>query len=156
MGTLTVRDFLGDAPELLTICQTDRVCQAAAAMAQAGTGSILVVDAQGDLQGIFTERDVLGKVVGAERDPDQTPVGEVMSAELVSCSPETPLTQAQRLMLQHNIRHLPVVEDTKPWGVLSSRDVQLHHMAAMQGVAQKLNNVLEHLSEMLPGLEAVL
>jgi CBS domain-containing protein len=156
MGTLTVQDFLGETPPLLTICRTESVSAAAAAMAQAATGSILVVDADGDLQGIFTERDVLGKVVGAGRDPDQTPVGEVMTAELISCRPDTPLTQAQRLMLQHNIRHLPIVDGARPWAVLSSRDVQLHHMAAMQGVAQKLHNILEHLSEMLPGLEAVL
>jgi CBS domain-containing protein len=60
---------------------------------------------------MFTERDVLKRVVGEQRDPVRTTVGEVMSSEVVCCSPDTPLEEAGAAMKNRRIRHLPVVDD---------------------------------------------
>lgn len=74
-------------------------------------GALIVVNGQGDLAGIFTERDVLRRVLGENRDPSATGVGDVMTSEVVCCEPEMDLEDVRLLMKQRRIRHLPVVHN---------------------------------------------
>ncbi len=79
-------------------------------MAGAKVGSVLVVD--GDrLLGIFSERDVMLRVVLEGRHPEYTTVEEVMTSSLLTISPETTGDGALRIMHQSHIRHLPVVDN---------------------------------------------
>lgn len=97
------------------------VLDAAVAMRQKGVGSVVVEDA-GALAGIFTERDLLYRVVAAGLDPAQTSLADVMTKDVVGLEGDRPLSHALHLMHQHNFRHVPVLEQGKPIGMVSARD----------------------------------
>ena len=105
------------------------VVEAAQAMMDRNVGMVAVLD--GDrLAGLFSERDVVRRVVAVGRDPSATPVAEVMTTDIVTASPDTVYDDAIRLMDGANIRHLPIVEDGRLVSMLSIRDllrVELRH-----------------------------
>lgn len=73
-------------------------------------GALLVQD-QGRAVGIFTERDLLRRVVGQGRDPKTTRVADVMTADVISCTPGCDIDEARAIFMQRRIRHLPIVDD---------------------------------------------
>lgn len=97
------------------------VYEAAVAMREKGVGSVLVED-QGTLAGIFTERDLLNRVVAAGKDPESTRLADVMTTDVVGMEGGKPLSHALHLMYQNNFRHVPVLADGKPIGMVSARD----------------------------------
>jgi len=97
------------------------VYDAAVAMRAKGVGSVLVEEA-GRLTGIFTERDLLNRVVAAGKDPAGTTLSEVMTKDVVGMEGDKPLSHALHLMYQHNFRHVPVLAQGKPIGMVSARD----------------------------------
>jgi CBS domain-containing protein len=85
-------------------------------------GAMLVME--GDrLAGIFTERDAMTRVLGGGLDPTQTAVSEVMSPDPVCVTPSTTLEEARALVTARRIRHLPVVDDGRVVGIVSSGDL---------------------------------
>jgi CBS domain-containing protein len=94
---------------------------AAKAMAERRVGSVMVVEG-GRLVGIFTERDALSRVLAAGLDPDATPLEQVMTSKLITITPDRPLVFALHLMQDYAFRHLPVVDNGRPIGVVSIRD----------------------------------
>ncbi len=85
-------------------------------------GSVIIMD--GDkLCGIFTERDVLQRVVAAGLDPLKTPVIQVMTQNVDTVSPETSIDEAMELITTKRHRHLPVVEESKLIGLISIGDI---------------------------------
>jgi CBS domain-containing protein len=108
-------------------------------MAELNVGAILVVH-DGELRGVFSERDLMTRVVIAGLRPDATPVGNVMSTNIRTIAEEASLEEAMESMKAHGCRHLPVMRDTKVIGFLSMRDLmnqelahkteELHHMRA--------------------------
>ena len=95
---------------------------AAVAMASQSVGAILVVDDTGRLIGLFTERDVLNRVVARGLDPDTTLLANVMTDKLQTASPDKPLAHALHLMFEGGFRHVPVVENGRPVGMVSARN----------------------------------
>ncbi len=85
-------------------------------------GALLVVDDDKPV-GIFTERDVMTRVLDAERDPKATRVSEVMSPDLACVSPDATVGDAMRVISEKRFRHLPVVEKGKVVGVVSIGDL---------------------------------
>ncbi len=85
------------------------VREACELMATNHVGAVLVME-DGRLDGIFTERDALNRVLAARLDPDTTPLSDVMTRELITLSPQTPVTEALRLMSEIGFRHLPIVD----------------------------------------------
>jgi CBS domain-containing protein len=107
--------------ELLTAPAATPVSEAARWMQGRRVGAILVVD--GDrLVGIFTERDALFRVVAEKRDPATTLLSDVMTANPTTISPRDSFPTALQIMHAGRFRHVPVVEDGKPVGIVSSRD----------------------------------
>lgn len=107
--------------ELLTAPAATPVSEAARWMQGRRVGAILVVD--GDrLVGIFTERDALFRVVAEKRDPATTLLSDVMTANPTTVSPRDSFPTALQIMHAGRFRHVPVVEDGKPIGIVSSRD----------------------------------
>jgi CBS domain-containing protein len=98
------------------------VREAATLMRSRHVGSVLVVAADGKLEGIFTERDVVCRVVADRKDPDKTKLRTVMTVHPECASPETTAIEALRRMHDGGFRHLPVVKDGKPVAVVSRRD----------------------------------
>jgi len=95
---------------------------AAVAMASQSVGAIMIVDETGRLIGLFTERDVLNRVVARGLDPDKTLLAAVMTDKLQTASPDKPLAHALHMMFEGGFRHVPVVEDGRPVGMVSARN----------------------------------
>lgn len=98
------------------------VAEAVDKMNRERVGAVLVMD-EDALAGIFTERDVLVRVVGAERDPGQTIVRDVMTTGLVTVSPATTVEQAMVVCTEKRCRHLPVVDGGAVAGMVSIGDL---------------------------------
>lgn len=97
------------------------VLEAAKAMKAKGIGSVLV-ERDGELAGIFTERDLMNKVVAAGLDVSTTILDQVMTRDVMGLESGKPLSHALHLMHQHGFRHVPVLEKGRPIGMVSSRD----------------------------------
>ena len=85
-------------------------------------GALLIVDEVGRLAGIVSERDVI-RQLDAGADFDQVTVGEIMTRELVSVDPDEDIHAAMDLMVSRKIRHLPVVSEGEPCGLVTVRDL---------------------------------
>jgi CBS domain-containing protein len=107
--------------QLLELPPTATVRSAALAMRERHVGAVLVTT-EGHLNGIFTERDMVNRVVAESRDPDQTTLAEVMTANPDTIAPTTTAIDALRLMNDGGYRHLPIVEQGRVVGIVSRRD----------------------------------
>jgi CBS domain-containing protein len=105
----------------ITVAKTVTVIEAARMMKQQNIGALLVVDGS-KLCGIFTERDALFRVLAEGRDPGATRLSQVMTPQPQTIHPDQPFLDALRMMHKGRFRHLPVVEDERPLGMVSSRD----------------------------------
>ena len=102
---------------------TATVYEALQMMAEKNTGAVMIVDEQGQMVGIFTERDYARKVILKGKCSLDTPIGEIMTSEMVTVSPETNLQECMNLMSDYHIRHLPVMQAGRLIGMVSMRDV---------------------------------
>jgi len=126
----TVSDIMAKkGTKVWTIGKDATVLQAAHLMNEHKIGALVVVE-DDRLVGMFTERDVLRRVVGEERPPSTTKVEEVMTKQVACCSRETPLDEARAAMKNRRIRHLPVVdEEGRLRGLLSIGDLNAYQTA---------------------------
>ena len=119
--------------------ESETVAGAAQRMAELHVGAIVVLR-QGELRGIFSERDIMKRVVLGRLDPELTPVSQVMSTDIVTIDPDATVEEAMEAMQSHNCRHLPVARRGDVIAFLSMRDLmnfelatkteELHHMRA--------------------------
>lgn len=107
--------------DTITVLPTDTVVEATRRMATNRVGAVLVVQ-DGALVGLLSERDVVARVVGRQRDPETTTVAGVATSEVVSVEVDAPVKNVLATFRDKRFRHLPVVEDGKPVGILSTRD----------------------------------
>jgi CBS domain-containing protein len=111
---------------ILTTEQGETVLSATQRMNEHSVGALLVTE-EGRLCGIFTERDVLRRVVVAQRNPAETLIREVMTTNMACASPETSVDDARSIFKTHRIRHLPVVKsDGELVGMISIGDLNAH------------------------------
>jgi CBS domain-containing protein len=109
--------------QVFTIEPEATVLAAAELMNQHRIGCLLVCEGT-RIHGILSERDILQRVVAARRDPSTTAVAEVMTVHVIFASPDMPIEQAQRIMMEKRIRHLPVVSnDGQLCGMISIGDL---------------------------------
>lgn len=120
MGLRLIRDLI-QGQELLTCRPGVMVAEAARRMAERRVGAILVV-ASGQLKGIFTERDALVRVIAAGKNAEATEISQVMTRAVTTISPEKPVLHALHEMHENSFRHVPVVENGAPVGIVSIRD----------------------------------
>lgn len=120
MPTRTLQSIVSQR-SLVIASPSTTVADAAVSMRAKGVGSV-VVEERGQLAGIFTERDLLNRVVAAGKDPASTALAEVMTAEVIGMEADRPLLHALHLMHQNNFRHVPVLQADKPIGMVSARD----------------------------------
>ncbi|GLC25817.1 CBS domain-containing protein [Roseisolibacter agri] len=136
-----VRDLLArKGGALVTVTGTTTVLDASTLMVERGIGGVVVLDDEGRLAGIFTERDVLRRVVAVRLDPAQTLVRDVMTAPVLTVLPETALEECQATMTERRIRHLPVLGPTGLAGLVSSGDVLAYTVAERQDTIQQLES----------------
>lgn len=121
---------------LYTVPGTMTVLDATREMNRHAIGAVVVT--QGDrMAGIFTERDVLRRVVAQERNPAETLVRDVMTCDVNIATPDTSLEEARTMMMELRVRHLPVVDnDGRSLGMVSIGDLNAqlcHEQAATIG-----------------------
>lgn len=107
--------------ETLTAQAGEHVAGVAKRMAERGVGAALVLSGD-SLSGIFTERDLLTRVVGAGLDPAITIVGDVATSDPGTVPADTHLRRCAEILREHHYRHLPVVDGAMPVGIISARD----------------------------------
>jgi len=125
----TVMDILARKGAVVhTISPDATVLEATQKMNQHKLGALVVMN-EGQVAGIFTERDVLRRVVAAMRDPGGTQVSEVMTTEVICVPPQTDIDEVSALMQQRRIRHLPACDDSGTLkGMISIGDVNAYHV----------------------------
>ena len=118
--------ILSGSPTVVTSATT--VLEAVEVMSKARTGACVVIDS-GQLKGLFTERDVMSKVVLKRLDPAKVTIGEVCTTALITATAEMAEHKALRTMIDRHIRHLPVVDENGTLiGMLSLRKLLQHRV----------------------------
>ena len=118
-----IRDVMTTNPE--TLPESTTVREAAETMRANDIGDVVIVDDNGAISGILTDRDIVVRVVAEGRDPRVTRIGDIASRELTAASPDDPVDRAVQLMRERAIRRLPVVDKGKPVGIISIGDLAL-------------------------------
>jgi CBS domain-containing protein len=127
--------------DVATVDGKTAVLDAAKTMNQRRIGAVVVTD--GDrVVGIFTERDILNRIVAAGKDPKTTRIEEVMTSPMACCRRDTRLTECRTVMTQKRIRHLPVVEEGKLFGLISAGDIVAGEVADQQATIEYLHEYL--------------
>ncbi|MBC8258923.1 MAG: CBS domain-containing protein [SAR324 cluster bacterium] len=118
-----LKDLLAQKDKGVIQLESDsKVVAAARTMRDNKVGAVMVLD-NGVLVGIFTERDLMSRVVADGLDPENVMVSEVMTSSIATVPLETPIREAANLMSQNRIRHLPVLQDGQLVGVISAGDI---------------------------------
>jgi CBS domain-containing protein len=112
-------------------------------MADHAVGSLLVMDGE-SLIGIVTERDYARKVILKGRSSNETPVGDIMTTEVITSKPQQSVNECMALMTERRLRHLPVVVDDKVVGIISIGDL-------VQAIISDQQEEIEQLGQYISG-----
>jgi len=139
----TVQDLLDrKGTDVFTIGPDDTVLDAAQKMNQQGVGGLLVIGESGEMLGIFTERDILRRVVAAGLDAARTPVREVWTTGVITCTGEMTLDECASIMSSRRVRHLPVMGPDGVRGLVTSGDVLARRVAESEATLQHMSSYL--------------
>lgn len=137
-----VKDILNrKGHDVVTVTTKDTVMDTVRLMHQHRIGGIVVMEGE-KVVGIFSERDLLNRVVFKKLDPEKTPVVQVMSSPVAYVSPETEIAECRLAMTQKRIRHLPVLEEEKLVGVISIGDIVAWELAEQQTTIKYLHEYI--------------
>ena len=132
---------------LVTSTAQSTVYQAACIMTRARSGSVLILDEAGGPLGIFTERDLLTKVVSKSLDPAVTLVSSVMTRNPFTVPPDMSVCDAVLLMKERRFRHLPIVGSTgKVVGMFSFRDASARELIDVEDLSDQLDEMTDVLA----------
>jgi len=135
-----VRELMTESPR--TVPPDASAVDAAKVMQNEDAGVVPIVEDDGRLIGVVTDRDIALRVVAEGREPESTKVAEIASQNLATVDPQQDIDEALRLMAEHQVRRLPVVEeDGRLVGILAQADVARHLDASRTG------EVVEQISE---------
>ncbi len=136
----TVKDILAKkGSEVVSMVAAESVLNVARLMNERSIGGVIVTD-QGKMVGIFTERDILRRVVAEQRDPAETRIRDVMTTPVVTCRPEATLDQCMGMMTDKRIRHIPVVGEKGPEGIITSGDIMAYQVREQKETIDYLNS----------------
>ena len=112
-------------PDPWTVQEQAPIREAARIMRDADIGDVIVVRSDGSVCGIITDRDLVVRAVAEGADPNTAPVADVCLHSVVSISSGDPVDQALPLMREHNIRRLPVIDDSRLVGIVTLGDLAI-------------------------------
>jgi CBS domain-containing protein len=141
-----IRDIMTDQVECCTLL--DNIFEVAVKMKELNVGAIPIVDNE-KLVGMITDRDIVIRGI-AEKHPGSTKVEDIMSSELISISPDATSRDAVKLMAEHQIRRLPVVEGDKLIGIVSLGDFAVRELTddqakqALTEISESNYNSIQH------------
>lgn len=121
---MPVNHVVREAIQAPAMSSENTVMDAVRNMIDFDAGAIAIGDEDGRVVGIFTKKDLLGKVTALNRDPNQTRLGDVMTTEVITATGRLSIAECLRLMSEYGIRHLPVVNEREEFaGVISLCDL---------------------------------
>ena len=126
---------------LYTVPPAATVTEAVKIMADGQVGAVLVME-QGHLRGLFTERDLMMRVVNAGLDPAATPIRDVMTTDIATVSPKLTVGEAMTLCTRKRMRHLPVFDGDTLLGVVSAGDLT---KAAVDGQQHTIDDLYRYI-----------
>lgn len=130
------------ATATLTLNHDAMVDEAVRLMVEEGHGAVAITKSE-KLAGIFTERDLMEKVVRAGLDPAKTPISEVMCSKPLCVKAGASRSEALTIMLREHFRHLPICdEEDRPVAMLSSRDLLAHQLGRLRNEVDSLEAYL--------------
>ena len=134
-----VRELMTESPR--TVPPDASAVDAAKVMQNEDAGVVPIVEDDGRLIGVVTDRDIALRVVAEGREPDSTKVAEIASQNLATVDPQQDIDEALRLMAEHQVRRLPVVEeDGRLVGILAQADIaQAGHDALTGDTVQRIS-----------------
>ena len=118
-----LKDLLAKKENVVIQVESDCILAAAARKMRDNKVGALMVMKNDTLSGIFTERDLMSRVVAEGLDPEKVKVSEAMTSSIATVPLETPIREAANIMSQNRIRHLPVLEEGQLYGVISVGDI---------------------------------
>lgn len=140
--TTTIRQILDEKGYHIHSVSPDIVVyDAIKLMGEAGIGALLVME-DGKLAGIFSERDYTRKIVLMNRSSKDTRVREIMTSKVLYMTVDQTVDDCMAVMSKHHIRHLPVVENDKPIGMLSVMDVMRNVLMEKEFIISQLENYI--------------
>ena len=128
--------------QVWSIAPTATVYEAIARMSEKGVGALLVMS-EGSLRGIISERDYARKVILRDRSSKETEVREIMTDRVLTARPENTVEESMRLMTEHRIRHLPVLNGEKVVGIVSIGDLVNWTITAHEETIGQLQGYIE-------------
>jgi len=138
----TVRSMLRyKGSEIFWLSPEATVYQAVAMMAEKGVGALLVVSG-GDLAGIVSERDYARKVILRGKHSHEISVRDIMTSPVITVTPDHTVEDCMRLITDHRIRHLPVVESGRLAGMISVGDVVRSIISAQAHTIHQLSSYI--------------
>ncbi len=108
---------------LISILESATVLEACRRMNEHHVGALVVIDEADGLSGLFSERDVLTRVVAPERSPASTLVRDVMTTAVIVAAPDTRLPELRAIMRDKRVRHIPIMDEGHCLGLISIGDV---------------------------------
>lgn len=132
---ITLRDIVKDR-RVYSVDATRTVLEAARYMMEHNVGAVPVLR-NGELAGIFSERDIMNRVVAVGRTPGTTVVSEVMTANPRAVSADETIEECLFIMHEFGFRHLPIVEGKEVKGLVSLRDILMRQAAEMERQTRK-------------------
>ena len=133
----------GKGNEIFTIAPDTSVYHALELMVEKNVSALLVME-NDKLAGIFTERDYARKVVLKGKKSKETQIGEIMTSNLITVSPDSTIDECMALMTGKYIRHLPVVADGKLAGIISIGDV-------VRRIIEDQKSIIGHMEQYIAG-----
>ena len=139
---MTVQELMN--PKVITIEPSASAALAARLLSRYNVGALPVCTSDRRLRGIVTDRDIVLRCVAPEEDPAQTPVRDIMSRAPATLAPSQDVHAAALAMAAHQVRRMPVVENSKLVGILSLGDLAKSHRYDMEA-AQALSEISENI-----------
>ncbi len=136
---MRIRNLL-QPQDLLMLDESSSVLEAAQAMSAKKVGAVIVTGDGGMLAGIFTERDLMSRVVVARRNPETVLLREVMTRDVFSVDLDAEVKDVRAELQARHIRHLPIVLDGRIVGILSLRDLLRADIESMSIEVQALES----------------
>lgn len=138
---LKVKDIMTSSVQ--TVEENDSLVKAAQLMKNEHIGSVPVKGTNNRIVGMVTDRDIVLKSIAEGRDPHQITCKEIMSTEIVACSPTMEVDEVAQMMAQHQIRRVPVIENNTPIGIVSLGDLATKHTLHTEA-GDALTNISYH------------
>ena len=144
---MRVSEFIKDkGPRVVSVPPTESVERVARVLRNARIGAVLVIEEDGRMAGILSERDIVRGIAERGADVLAEPVSNLMTREVQTCTPEASVDQLMDRMLGEGFRHLPVLDQGELAGIVSVRDVVRQGLAEIVAVRDTLQRYIHEAS----------